>query len=126
MSPDGSDPGSRVDRAEDSVPEPLTERPAELTGEISMLPPEEASKVAAEIRAVAELRGVDTDVAELVELQKTGPIPTITRADDEDALSAEDLRDAWPLLDLEERSDGLRVLPRDEAEDFFIALSASD
>ena len=103
----------------------MADKPAELTGEISALPPEEASKVAAEIRAVAELRGVDTDVADLVELQKTGPIPTV-KLDDEDALSAEELRDAWPLLDLEERSDGLRVLPRDEAEDFFIALSASD
>jgi len=116
----------RTERGEDSVPEPLADKPADLTGEISALPPEEASKVAAEIRAVAELRGIDTDVADLVELQKTGPIPTVTKIDDEDALSAEDLRDAWPLLDLEERSDGLRVLPRDEAEDFFIALSASD
>ncbi len=115
-----------TERTEDSIPEPVADKPAELTGEISALPPEEASKVAAEIRAVAELRGIDTDVADLVELQKTGPIPTVTKLEDEDALSAEELRDAWPLLDLEERSDGLRVLPRDEAEDFFIALSASD
>src|SRR5215468_10950713 len=152
MCPEGSDPVERVDRSEgngsappqpaeageradgtdgnertdDSIPEPVADKPAELTGEISAMPPEEASKVAAEIRAVAELRGIDTDVADLVELQKTGPIPTITKADDEDVLSAEELRDAWPLLDLEERSDGLRVLPREDAEDFFIALNASD
>jgi len=130
--PEAAEPESRAERAaraernEDSVPEPLNDKPAELTGEISTLPPEEASKVAAEIRAVAELRGIDTDVAELVELQRTGPIPTVTKVDDEDALSAEELRDAWPLLDLEERGDGLRVLPRDEAEDFYIALSATD
>jgi len=126
MSPDGRDPEDRVDPTEDGVPEPVIDKPTELTGEISMLPPEEASKVAAEIRAVAELRGIDTDVAELVELQKTGPIPTVSKIEDDDALSAEELRDAWPLLDLEERGDGLRVLPREDAEDFFIALSASD
>src|SRR5262249_8203522 len=82
-------------------------------------------KVAAEIRAVAEARGIDADVAELVELQKTGPLP-IARPEDDDALSSDELRDAWPLLDLEERGDGLRVLPREDAEAFFIALSARD
>jgi magnesium transporter len=120
-----NDGNERTEPNDNGVPEPLTDKPTELTGEISTLPPEEASKVAAEIRAVAELRGIDTDVADLVELQRTGPIPTV-KVEDEDALSAEDLRDAWPLLDLEERSDGLRVLPREDAEDFFIALSASD
>ncbi|MBC7976390.1 MAG: magnesium transporter [Myxococcales bacterium] len=94
-----------------------------------MLPPEEASKVAAEIRAVAEARGEDSDAPELVDLgtlrSKTGPLPLIPAADDNE-LSADELRDAWPLLDLEERSDGLRVLPREDAEDFFIALGATD
>ncbi|MGE0397646.1 MAG: magnesium transporter [Kofleriaceae bacterium] len=46
--------------------------------------------------------------------------------EEDDALSVEDLRDAWPLLDLEERSDGLRVLDREDAEDFFASLSAAD
>jgi len=113
------------DRTDDAIPEPFSDKPTELTGEISMLPPEEVSKVTAEIRALAELRGIDTDVAELVELQKTGPIPTV-KVEDDDALSAEELRDAWPLLDLEERGDGLRVLPREDAEDFFVSLGASD
>lgn len=126
MCPDGSEP----DPVEEGVPEAITERPSELTGEISTLPPEEASKVAAEIRAVAEARGEDSDVAELVDLgslrTKTGPIPLVMPAADDDTLSADELRDAWPLLDLEERSDGLRVLPREDAEDFFIALAASD
>src|SRR5204863_480157 len=98
MCPDGSDPIERLVPG-DSVPEPVVDKPAELTGEISALPPEEASKVAAEIRAVAELRGVDADVAELVELQKTGPLP-IVKAEDDDALSSDELRDAWPLLDV--------------------------
>src|SRR5690606_36013565 len=44
----------------------------------------------------------------------------------EDELSVDDLRDAWPLLDLDERGDGLRVLPREDAEDFFVSLPASD
>jgi magnesium transporter len=130
MSPDGSDPVDRrfdgADEASpDAVPEPIGDKASELTGELSTLPPEEASKVAAEIRAVAEQRG-DSDAAELVELQRTGPLPLIAPADDDDALSAEELRDAWPLLDLDERSDGLRVLLREDAEDFFIALSATD
>ncbi|MBL9019435.1 MAG: magnesium transporter [Myxococcales bacterium] len=47
-------------------------------------------------------------------------------ADNDDELSVDELRDAWPLLDLEERSDGLRVLPREDAEDFFAALPAHD
>jgi magnesium transporter len=127
MCPDGSEPSVRRDAAVDeAIPEAIAEKPAELTGEVSALPPEEASKVAAEIRAVAELRGEDSDVAELPELQKTGPLPTIKHVEDDNALSAEELRDAWPLLDLEERSDGLRVLLREDAEDFFIALTASD
>ncbi|MDQ3368280.1 MAG: magnesium transporter [Myxococcota bacterium] len=60
-----------------------------------------------------------------MELPSILPVPP-SRADDDDELSSEDLRDAWPLLDLEERSDGLRVLPREDAEEFFIALSATD
>jgi len=110
------------------VPEPIPDRPAEATGEISMLPPEEAQKVAAEIRAIAESRGEDSEVVELVEIPGTGPVTAITGLPpvDDDELSADDLRDAWPLLDLDERGDGLRVLPREDAEEFFIALSAAD
>src|SRR5882672_2725517 len=117
---------------EPATPEPVIERPAELTGEVSMLPPEEASQVVAEIKAVAESRGDDSEVVELIDIPPTGPIPAITdttaaaaRAEDE-ALSVDELRDAWPLLDLEERSDGLRVLPREDAEEFWISLSATD
>src|SRR5678815_4614754 len=50
----------------------------------------------------------------------------IAKIDDDDALTVDELRDAWPLLDLEERGDGLRVLPREDAEDFFVAQSAAD
>jgi magnesium transporter len=126
------------------IPEPIAAS-QDGTGEITMLPPEEAQKVAAEIRAIAEARGDDSQVHELVELQQSGPRSSPSRPSrgptrqlapitddmlpgkpDDDALSAEELRDAWPLLDLDERGDGLRVLPREDAEDFFISLSAAD
>ena len=124
MSTDGSDPDEHRAEPDDAVPEPHGDK-AHDTSEVTPLPPEEASKVAAEIRAVAEQRGEDEEAAELIEIQKSGPMPTVAPIDD-DALSGEELRDAWPLLDLDERGDGLRVLPREEAEDFFIALSAGD
>src|SRR5688572_13526191 len=136
--------------SDDSVPEPIPPGSvAELSTEVSMLPPEEAAEVIAEIRAVAEARGDDSEVIELVELpQTTGrsrrhssitqppPMPSeIAAAEaaaaapaepEDDALSVEELRDAWPLLDLEERGDGLRVLPREDAEDFWVSLNATD
>ena len=111
---------------DDSVPEPIPDRPADATGEVTMLPPEEAMKVTAEIRAIAELRG-DSDEFDLADFIGSGSIPAMSASPpDEDELSADDLRDAWPLLDLEERSDGLRVLPREDAEEFFVSLSATD
>jgi len=109
---------------DDPVPEPIADKPADATGEISSLPPNRAVKVTTEIRAIAESRGEDSEVVSLVELAQTAPIPILK--DDDDALSADELRDAWPLLDLEERWDGLRVLPREDAEEFFISLSAAD
>jgi magnesium transporter len=39
-------------------------------------------------------------------------------------LTPEELRDAWPVLDSEERLEGFHLLPRDEAEDFFTELSS--
>jgi magnesium transporter len=134
MSSDGAEPDvSNGDEAEhagaaqEAVPEALADKPGDATGELSFMAPEEALKVAAEIRAVAETRADDSGQVEMVDLAKSGQIPQIigTPADDE-ALSADELRDAWPLLDLEERSDGLRVLPREDAEDFFIALTPND
>ena len=37
-------------------------------------------------------------------------------------LTAEDLRDAWPVRDVVERLEGVHQLPREEAEDFFREL----
>jgi magnesium transporter len=39
-------------------------------------------------------------------------------------LTPEELRDAWPVLDTEERLEGFHLLPREEAEDFFLELSS--
>jgi magnesium transporter len=41
-------------------------------------------------------------------------------------LSADELREAWSLLAEEDRLLGVRALPRPEAEDFFLSLSARD
>jgi magnesium transporter len=43
-----------------------------------------------------------------------------------EALQAADLSDAWPFLDLEERLEGFRLLPAEEAERFFAALDARE
>jgi len=133
--------------SDEGIPEPVVERQGtELTGEVSMLPPEQAAEVIAEIRAVAETRGEDSEVVELVDMPPSGrsrrpssmtipplstgemalPAVTAPPVEEDNELSVDELRDAWPLLDLEERSDGLRVLPREDAEEFFIALPAHD
>ncbi len=114
------------------IPESLPDRPTEATGEISMLPPEEAQKIAHDIRAVAESRGEDSEPVELLDMplpsgpQGVGLTTVGAAAADPDDLSVDELRDAWPLLDLDERGDGLRVLPREDAEEFFIGLVPTD
>ncbi len=44
----------------------------------------------------------------------------------DDELTAADLREIWPILSLDERLQGFRVLPRDEAEDLLFSLPDSD
>jgi magnesium transporter len=44
----------------------------------------------------------------------------------EGGLLAQDLNDAWPFLDAEERLEGFRLLAPDEAERFFVALDARE
>ncbi|NVB80717.1 MAG: magnesium transporter [Kofleriaceae bacterium] len=82
------------------------------------LPTEEERDVAAQIRSLAETRE-DSDVIELVDLAGEAPV-------DEEELTPEELRDAWPLLGMDERLEGLLVLDRESAEDFFINLPALD
>src|SRR4051812_38734354 len=49
-------------------------------------------------------------------------------ADDEvrEPLSAAELKDVWSFTSLEDRLEGFRLLPRDEEEEFFFALTARD
>jgi len=44
----------------------------------------------------------------------------------EDRLTADELHDAWPLLSYEDRAELIQALPRDEAEDVFLAAGAID
>ena len=37
-----------------------------------------------------------------------------------------ELYEAWPVLSMEERVEGFEFLPREEADDFFLQLSARD
>jgi magnesium transporter len=87
-----------------------------------------AREVVAEIRAVAESRGDDDSDADNASEAFDAPVNHGSAAKqqaDSEELDVEDLRDAWPVLDLEERSDGLRILARQDAEEFFIALPAA-
>jgi len=42
---------------------------------------------------------------------------------EQEALSPDELRDAWPALSAEERAEGLKLLPRDTAEDLFFSIT---
>lgn len=42
------------------------------------------------------------------------------------ALSMEELHEAWPVLSIDERLEGFRLLPASVADDFFLALSARE
>jgi len=102
------------------VRDDLTPLPsAEGTAEVVRLDAESALDITQEIRAVAEARAVE---------ETTGPIPIDppppTPVDE--PLSVDELRDAWGVLDVAERLDGLRLLPREDAEEYFIGLLAMD
>ncbi|MGZ6126291.1 MAG: magnesium transporter, partial [Myxococcales bacterium] len=49
--------------------------------------------------------------------------PAVAEPED---LSPDELREAWPALSAEERAEGLRLLPRDTAEDLFFSLGAGE
>lgn len=99
------------------------ERDEAESGPRGALDPSFAREVTAEIRAIAESRGDDEQEGE----QDPEVVrPAVQGGGAEEELDAAELRDAWPFLDLSERSDGLAILPREEAESFFIACSAAD
>jgi magnesium transporter len=47
-------------------------------------------------------------------------------APEAEQLSPEELRDAWPALSCQERAEGLKLLPRDVAEDLFFSITAKE
>jgi magnesium transporter len=51
--------------------------------------------------------------------------PAMPEAEPE-ALSPDELRDAWPALSAEERAEGLKLLARDVAEDLFFSISPKE
>ncbi len=97
---------------------------AEGTAEVVLFDEQQAADITQEIRAVAEARADET----------TGPMPLLTPQELEsppsppadEPLSVDELRDAWAVLDVHERLDGLRLLPREDAEEYFISLHAMD
>jgi len=63
------------------------------------------------------------DVEEIRDLADVSQVATALASE---ALSVDELRDAWPVLDLDERSDGLKLLEQEDAEELFVSLSAHD
>lgn len=112
----------------EAIPEPAPVQ--DTTGDHKLLDPVETREVVAEIRAVAESRGEDDaegDVPELpIDVAKAAARASAATLTEATELDVDELRDAWPLLDLDERADGLRILPREDAENFFIGLPAAD
>jgi magnesium transporter len=53
-------------------------------------------------------------------------MPSTQAVPQEDRLSAQDLREAWWALSLDERLEGFLLLPRGEAEDLFFSLSPAE
>ncbi|MBK7070774.1 MAG: magnesium transporter [Myxococcales bacterium] len=54
------------------------------------------------------------------------PTPAAPGPPTDEPLGVDELRDAWAVLDPGERIDGLRLLPREDGEEFFIALAGPD
>jgi magnesium transporter len=50
----------------------------------------------------------------------------VTAVTGDKSLLTSELQDAWPVLSLEERLEGLHLFPRPEAEDFLLSLPARD
>jgi magnesium transporter len=99
---------------------------ADGTAEVVRFDAETAADITQEIRAVAEARAEQdtTGPMPVIEPPRPGTEPPSAPADE--PLSVDELRDAWPVLDVGERLDGLRLLPREDAEEFFIGLHAMD
>lgn len=90
--------------------------------ELERLDPATAADITLEIREIAEARADDGWAVE--DDERAAPSPTGATADE--PLDVDELRDAWAVLDAGERVDGLHLLPREDGEEFFIALAGDD
>jgi magnesium transporter len=52
--------------------------------------------------------------------------PALSDAAQEERFTREDLRNLWRILSPDERLEGFRLLPHDDAEDFFLSLAPTD
>ncbi|WP_050726248.1 magnesium transporter [Vulgatibacter incomptus] len=52
------------------------------------------------------------------------PVPSTLP--DSESIRADDLRAVWPILSAEDRAEGFLLLPRDDAEEFFLELDSHD
>jgi len=127
-----------------------TPPPADATHELVRIDPSTAAEVTQEIRLIASARAEaraesraersdsreerdddDEHDREPIEARpdagQLGPRePTPLSLARDEPLDVDELRDAWSVLDVGERLDGLRLLPREDAEDYFIGLHAVD
>ena len=101
---------------------PEASAPADQSLEVERLDAAAAAEVKQEIREIAESRADDGWAME--DDDRPTPPPPATPVDE--PLAQDELRDAWAVLDAHERIDGLHVLPREDAEEFFIALGGAD
>jgi hypothetical protein len=51
-------------------------------------------------------------------------LPAVQPDDEDERLSADELREAWHVLSRQDRSAGLALLPRAEAEDVFLTIDS--
>jgi magnesium transporter len=119
------EPDDRDERAADPTgPAGAADGDADGDGsrEVRRYDPEAAADITLEIREIAEARADDGWVVEDDD-RPTTPSPP---APADEPLAQDELRDAWAVLDAAERVDGLHLLPREDGEEFFIALAGDD
>src|SRR5262249_32799170 len=61
-----------------------------------------------------------------IAIRELGDAQPATPPADPDTLSLEELREAWAVLDVAERSDGLKLLEQEDAEELFESALARD
>ncbi|MEZ4402928.1 MAG: magnesium transporter [Kofleriaceae bacterium] len=114
-------PAAGDDRRADD--HPGAPHPDDHTDDVPRFDPASAADITHEIREIAEARADDGWAVE----DDDGPDVAERRAaPDDEPLAVDELRDAWAVLDTEERVDGLHLLPREDGEDFFLGLLGPD